>query len=455
VDDQSRQILNRMQERAAKCVKTSAEKFKLHLDYTDASIPRVEYALAEIHKHVGAEPDKNKLTIVNLANGFGAYIGEVLRKKHGGHWRDKLPDSPPELEGLDVNGVVFSPTVCVFFRLAKGEKYNVVEFYKRTEAAIARSRSSATPPPPPLATTSAGDSDGGMGDYAAKAVAEAKERFGIDLDYSEASLDRFDQVLLELHNLFTDKVPESKKLRADEKFLHKTIAAARYVGYLSEVFRRVLGGEWIKSPAGSDHEFQGLALGGKVIGVELRGQVISLPQIIVNCLNDPKNWSAKNYYFDVKRTHQVDSSLANAASFDDQMRVCAQEAVTIARDRYNVTLDFSEASVKQLETLLAKMHNGLPKPGDPARPSDQWISRVGATFGAYLGEIFRVNLGGSWLKENPQAPGSLPALNIHGDILTPCRKVVKRIVEGPGENVAFFYQGACQIIREKNPRAKR
>jgi len=63
--------------------------------------------------------------------------------------------------------------------------------------------------------------------------------------------------------------------------------------------------------------------------VELRGEVISLPQIIVNCLNDPKHWSAKNYYFDAKRTHQVDSALVNAASFDEQMGVCAQEAVTM------------------------------------------------------------------------------------------------------------------------------
>jgi hypothetical protein len=444
-----------MQERAAQCVKTSAEKFKLQLDYTEVSISRVEYALGEIHKYVGAEPDKNKLTIVNLANGFGAYIGEILRKKHGGHWRNKLPDSPPELEGLDINGVVFSPMVCVFFRLAKGDQYNVLEFYKRTEAAIARSRSAATPPPPPPAKPAVGDPDEGMGDYAVKAITEAKERFGIDLDYSEASLDRLDQVLLELHNLLTDNVPASKKLGADEKFFLRPTAAARYVGYLSEVFIRVLGAEWGKVTDGGDSKIVGLLLGGRPIGVALRGEVISIPQIIVNCLNDPKHWSAKDYYFDAKRTHQVDSALVDAVSFDDQMGVCAQEAVTIARDRYSVTLDFSEASVRQLETLLAGMHTGLPKPGDPARPSDQWITSVAVTFGAYLGEILRRNLGGEWLKQNPKAPGSLPALNIHGDIVTPCRKVRKRILEGPVENVAFFYQGACQIIREKNPRAKR
>jgi len=451
--DQSQQILDRMQRRASNCVSVSADKFKLRLDYTEASIPRLEHALGEIHKHIGSTADQNKETIVNLSNGFGAYIGETLRRKHGGQWRDKLPSSPPELEGLEVNGVVFSPTVCVFFRLTKGAQHNVEDFYQRAEAAIAKTR---TPEAPGQAKqTSADDPHGEMARFASKAIAEAKERFGIDLDCTEASLDQLDQVLLELHKLLTDQVPESKKLSADEKFFLKTTAAARYIDYLKQVFCRALGAEeWTINTPGTNPAIVGLVIGGKPIGVELRGEVISIPQIIVNCMNDPQNWSAKNYYFDAKRTHQVDTALDNAASFDDQMSVCAQEAVTIARDRYGVTLDFSEASVKQLETLLAGMHGGLPKLGDPARPSDQWITSIAVTLGAYLGEILRRNLGGTWLKQNPTAPGSLPVLNVHGNILTPCRKVLKRILEGSGENVAYFYQVACQIIREQKPQTK-
>ena len=114
-----------------------------------------------------------------------------------------------------------------------------------------------------------------------------------------------------------------------------------------------------------------------------------------------------------------------AQSADERMIVCAQEAVSIARDRYGATLDFSEASVKELEILLAKIHDWLPKIGDASRPSDQWIIGVSITFGAYLGEVFRRNLGGNWLLQNPHAPGSLPALNVAGSILTPCRKVSK------------------------------
>jgi len=205
MDAQSQQILLRVQQRAVACVNQAAVKFHLLLDWTEASIPRVEYALGEIHKQIGAKADQNKATIVALSNGFGSYIGEMLRKKHGGHWCNNLPNSPADLEGLEVNGVVFSPMVCVFFRITNGVKYNVVEFYKRTAAAIGRSRPAVTPSPAV-----------GMGDFAVKAVAEAKERFGIGLDYSEASLDGLDQVLRELHNLLTDQVPDLRKLSSDE-----------------------------------------------------------------------------------------------------------------------------------------------------------------------------------------------------------------------------------------------
>jgi 5,10-methylene-tetrahydrofolate dehydrogenase/methenyl tetrahydrofolate cyclohydrolase len=72
--------LNRVQQRATELIKFAADNFKLQLDYSQASIPRVEHALAEIHKHTGAKAGQNKATIVNLSNGFGSYLGEVLRR---------------------------------------------------------------------------------------------------------------------------------------------------------------------------------------------------------------------------------------------------------------------------------------------------------------------------------------------------------------------------------------
>lgn len=450
---QEQEILTRVQQRAAELVKHAAANFKLTLDYTEGSIPRVEHALGEIHKHIEGKAEQNKAAIVNLSNGFGSYIGEVLRRKHGGQWRVHPPTFPNGMEGLDVGGTIVGPLQQVFLRITKGPQHSIENFYRDVEAIIAKKRAAATPRP--TTQTPPEDLRRQVRDGAAKAVAEAKERFGIELDYTEASLDRLDQVLRELHNLLTDNVPESKKLREEEKFFLKPTAAARYVDYLSEMFRELLGAEWRNNAAGCPPEAVRLCLGGRPAQVTLKGQVISLPQIIVNCMNDPQNWSAKNYFQDVKRTHQVDSAMTNAASFDDQMAVCAQEAVTIARDRYGTTLDFSEASVEALETLLAGMHTSLPKSGDPARPSEQWIISIAFTFGAYLGEIFRKNVGGTWVKQNPKAPGSLPALNVQGNILTPCRKVSKRILEGPGENVAFFYKAACQILREGLPTNKK
>jgi len=435
-----------MQQRAAEVVQYAAANFKLHLDYSEASIARVEQALDGIHKHIGAKAEQNEVAIVNLSNGFGAYIGEILRRKYGAHWREHPPNFPKGMEGLDIGGMIVGPLQQVFARITRGPKASIETFYKEVGVMVTQRGGAAASRP--AMQESPEQSRKKMREFAAKAIAEAKERFGIELDYTEASLDRLDEVLLGFNNLLTDSVPSEKKLNDDEKFLLKPIAAARLMGYLSEMFCELLGAEWRNNVAGCPPEVSRLSLGGKAVQVLLRGEVIGLPQIIVNCVNDPRHWSAKSYFLDVKRTHQVDSAMSNAASFDDQMAVCAQEAVILARDRYNTTLDFSEASVEVLEKLLAGFHTSLPKPGDPGRPSDQWIASIAWTFGAYLGEIFRKNVGGTWAKHNPKVPGSLPVLNVNGSILTPCHKVSKRILEGPAENVAFFYKAACQVLRE-------
>ncbi|HYL86325.1 MAG TPA: hypothetical protein VE263_19025 [Candidatus Angelobacter sp.] len=444
---QEQSILTRMQQRAEEIVKYAAANLRLHLDYSEASIPRVEQALAEIQRRTGTITLRDKQAIINFSDNFGAYIGEVLRRKHGGEWRVQPPQFPEGKEGLYLNGTTAGPLHQVFLRLTRGPEYSVEKFYKEAEARFAQKRAADVPPP----ATPKSDDKPGMSDLAAKAILDAKERFGIALDYSEASLDQLDRVMLEIHNLLTDNVPSPKRLPEPEKFLLKPMAAPLYVGYLTELFCKILGAEWRTNVPGCPPEASRLTVGGKLLELTLRGQALSPAQLIVNCMNDPQRWSAKNYFLDVKRTFQVDSAMTNAASLDEQMAVCAQEAATLARDRYGITLDFSEASVKELESLLAGMHTSLPKAGDPARPSDQWLTGVAVTFGAYLGEIFRKNLGGKWMPQNPVAPGSLPALNVLGNTLTPCRKVLKRILEGPAENVAFFYNGACQIIRERTP----
>ena len=57
------------------------------LDYSPDSVERVELLLAELHESRSA----GKLADRDLhlrAHQFGAYIGEVLRRKYGGHWRE-------------------------------------------------------------------------------------------------------------------------------------------------------------------------------------------------------------------------------------------------------------------------------------------------------------------------------------------------------------------------------
>lgn len=445
----SEEILARMQKRAAELVEFAKENFKLVLDYSEESICRVEHALDEIQKHIGARAEESKAAVVNLSDGFGAYLGEVLRRKFGGEWRTNLPGFPPDVEGLVIRGTVVVPLRQVFLRITRGSEFNIENYYRKAESVFVQRRES---------TIAAGagsvrtiDPAIEMKQKAAEAVEEAKQGFGIELDYSEASLDRLDQALSKLHDLLTDKVPEAVRINEEQKFFLKPVAALRFVAYLGEVFCKTLSAEWRNNIPGYRPDFTGLVAGDRLLGVELRGEFILPGDIIVRCINDPQSWSAKNYYHDAKRTHEVNSAMSSAASLDDRMAICAREAAILARDRYNITLDFSENSVKELERLLTGLHDQLQKSGDPQRPSDQWIAGISVTFGAYLGEVIRQKYGGKW---EAGVRGSLPALNVNGNLLTPCRKVSLRILNGPVDSVAFFYSAVRQLLQGQIARPK-
>lgn len=48
-------------------------------------------------------------------------------------------------------------------------------------------------------------------------------------------------------------------------------------------------------------------------------------------------------------------------TLDGMMSAYALDTVYFAKDKFNVDLDFSETSIKQVEEILSKLHDSLPK----------------------------------------------------------------------------------------------
>jgi hypothetical protein len=105
------------------------------------------------------------------------------------------------------------------------------------------------------------------------------------------------------------------------------------------------------------------------------------------------------------------------------------------RDRFKLALDWSDASVAHIETLLAKCHEQM------VNPTDEQVLQFAKLFGSYVGEVFRRTHGATWgivtldHQSFPGLKGSGPA-----GLFWPWGRARNRIRNGPEDNVWHYYQ---------------
>src|SRR5262245_2193485 len=63
----------------------AASNFGVKLDWSDSSVQKVEEILGRLHDDM-ARSNPPEEAVWTFAKAFGSYVGEVLRKHHGGEW---------------------------------------------------------------------------------------------------------------------------------------------------------------------------------------------------------------------------------------------------------------------------------------------------------------------------------------------------------------------------------
>jgi hypothetical protein len=131
----------------------------------------------------------------------------------------------------------------------------------------------------------------------------------------------------------------------------------------------------------------------------------------------------------------------------DMMVAYSEDALDLA-NQMGFSLDYSEESVKLLDEILEKYHQGLPKAKGILKlfsrgPSEKDIIQMSKIWGGYLGEVIRRNIGGEWgMSENFH---NAISLTINSTELYPPAKVTKRILNGTEDSVYAYYQ----IVKEE------
>ena len=113
------------------------------------------------------------------------------------------------------------------------------------------------------------------------------------------------------------------------------------------------------------------------------------------------------------------------------------QAVEIGKD-YNFTLNFTDASIKNVETILADIHNEYKKSKD-----DKGLNGLAFIFGFYVIEVIEKNHGkGRMEQDDPEFGENSFPYYWKDATLFPIAWCQKRIFDGDGDDISFKYQVA-------------
>ncbi len=121
------------------------------------------------------------------------------------------------------------------------------------------------------------------------------------------------------------------------------------------------------------------------------------------------------------------------------MAAAARDAVDDARERHAIALDFSEDSIKDVERVLAIIHQDYVGRGLVARvlrkgPTDSDLQFAAMMYGSYIGEVLCGSIDGAW----EMVEGSLGVSNAKGTTF-PVDKAFKRMANGSEDNIELFF----------------
>ncbi|MFT4995174.1 MAG: hypothetical protein ACI965_002216 [Paraglaciecola sp.] len=122
-----------MADSAQNAVKTTKEEFNLTLDNTEQSLAMVDNAiLSWLSKYKdNALEDNAVFTICNI---YGAYVGEIFRKKVGGNWSydESDPDAPYVVLEYAGNSYAFAG-IC-YQRLVNDSQISIKNYFEQAVA---------------------------------------------------------------------------------------------------------------------------------------------------------------------------------------------------------------------------------------------------------------------------------------------------------------------------------
>ncbi len=142
--------------------------------------------------------------------------------------------------------------------------------------------------------------------------------------------------------------------------------------------------------------------------------------------------------FHVSAVDQENPSFVADPNIQKIAEAYALDAVDLAKSQFGIQLDWSDASIENVERVLVKMNASYI--AETPRPTQQQVMLFAKGFGSYVGEVYRRNYGAEWgmiLINGQKFPGLRTK---SGTNFWPWGRVVKIITDGDEDNVFDYYR---------------
>ncbi len=281
---------------------------------------------------------------------------------------------------------------------------------------------------------------------AAEFVAACKSK-GISLDYLPRTVPLVDK-LLNATRADVQQLTAKKDLGGADQLV--SAQAPGMTAYLGEVIRRDTGASWYDfdgrpmlnvgdyqadpGPIVADLLTTGRGLDGDVPVESLKGYCDMIGRM-------QRVWLDGT----VLGTYESMAALRTAITPDAKLAgtivALSQQAVKAGKMTYNEALDFSSDSLEGVERIMVVLHKQAKEAAPDQKLTDEQITELSKLWGTYVGEVIRRYYGGQW-----SIVDGTPDLALGGRQASPLAKVRKRIVDGPMENLKYYFQSIMKVL---------
>jgi hypothetical protein len=125
---------------------------------------------------------------------------------------------------------------------------------------------------------------------------------------------------------------------------------------------------------------------------------------------------------------------------NEEMRLTADYAISSAKERYGLILDYSEESLAALDTILDKIYWGF---SSRSREEGEGglVYNTAMIWGSYLGEYMRLKWGGTWIQKGTERRVSITTIEF-----SPISFIFQRITKHPEYRVQNYIQETKNVV---------